>query len=382
MELSLLAHLCCINCAYKLKFWPFPFQLKSKHSFFPKKNNKNNNKEENFSNWLNKYCLSPDQEVNRKIYRNGLFICPNCSRWYPVINYIPEILPDHLRDWGRDLAFLEKQKWQLDSGLKKYLIQVAHKAKFNAKSIIDSGLKFKKAEMNIKDKVDDPLFFGPGYLAPFNPQNPEFTRQLIRRFGQVIYLLELQNPVTILDVGAGYAWTSEWLAKAGHNVIALDICRTYLEIGAKRMMNLPLPLQPELLVADVEAVPFQGNIFDAILCFDAFHHVPDRKKALRHLWRTLKPGGQIVLAEPGPQHEKEPSSIKVMEKFGILEKGMSLEDVQSYAEDLENAEIKQVYIVKVDNDEIKPVLFPASLKAHKFTDCNYYVIRKKERGNY
>src|SRR3954471_23284118 len=35
----------------------------------------------------------------------GLLICADCGRWYPVIGQLPEILPDHLRDAQRDLAF-------------------------------------------------------------------------------------------------------------------------------------------------------------------------------------------------------------------------------------------------------------------------------------
>lgn len=374
MNTSLLSFLYCPNCHEKLLFLPFSFKLKNIFSFIlPKRRAKG----QSLSGRLGRNCLLSENESNKKAYKNGLLICCNCNRWYPVINFLPEILPDHLRDWGRDLDFLEKQKWQLDSGLKKYLRDIASEANLKALSIIDKGLKFKQAEMNIKDKVDDLSFFGPGHLAPFNPNNPEFTRQLIRRFGQVVHLLGLEKPATILDVGAGYAWTSEWLARAGHKVIGIDICRTYLEIGLERMIDLSL--KPDLFVADVEYLPLQSYVFDYVLCFDTFHHIPDRKKALYHLWRTLKPGGQIVLAEPGPQHEKEASSIEVMNKYGILEKGMSLEDVQSYTEDLKNVEIKQIFIIDVGSDELGSSLSPAFLESHKFADCNYYVIKKSER---
>ena len=164
-------------------------------------------------------------------------------------------------------------------------------------------------------------------VASFNPQNPEFTRQLIRRFGHILHLYNLSERATVLDMGTGYAWTAEWLVRTGHQVFGFDICRTYLEIGMERMKQVASSfLLPELLVADVEYLPFKNDLFDCILCFDSFHHIVDRQKDLYQLWRILKPGGQILMAEPGPDHEKQPAAIEVMKKYGILEKGMSLEN--------------------------------------------------------
>lgn len=40
----------------------------------------------------------------------GLIICPKCSRWYPIRDEIPEMLPDELRDSKDELPFLEKWK--------------------------------------------------------------------------------------------------------------------------------------------------------------------------------------------------------------------------------------------------------------------------------
>lgn len=40
----------------------------------------------------------------------GLIICSQCLRWYPIREEIPEMLPDELRKEGRDLPFLKKWK--------------------------------------------------------------------------------------------------------------------------------------------------------------------------------------------------------------------------------------------------------------------------------
>ncbi|MCX8205150.1 MAG: Trm112 family protein [Candidatus Nezhaarchaeota archaeon] len=38
----------------------------------------------------------------------GILICTQCGRWYPIIEEIPHMLPDDLRERGEDLAFLKK----------------------------------------------------------------------------------------------------------------------------------------------------------------------------------------------------------------------------------------------------------------------------------
>ena len=40
----------------------------------------------------------------------GLIVCQACGRWYPIIEEIPFMLPDELRDGKDDLPFLKKWK--------------------------------------------------------------------------------------------------------------------------------------------------------------------------------------------------------------------------------------------------------------------------------
>jgi uncharacterized protein YbaR (Trm112 family) len=40
--------------------------------------------------------------------KNGLLICPNCKKWYPINDEIPALLPDDLRKTEDDLIFLKK----------------------------------------------------------------------------------------------------------------------------------------------------------------------------------------------------------------------------------------------------------------------------------
>ncbi|HEY7571845.1 MAG TPA: Trm112 family protein [Nitrososphaeraceae archaeon] len=53
-------------------------------------------------------------EYNEKeeIIDMGLLYCIKCTRFYPIIEQIPVMLPDELRDREKDLEFL--QRWRGD----------------------------------------------------------------------------------------------------------------------------------------------------------------------------------------------------------------------------------------------------------------------------
>ena len=56
---------------------------------------------------LNKFKLEIEIET-------GLLYCEKCKRWYPIIDTIPQMLPDKYRDEKKDLEFLKINKNLLD----------------------------------------------------------------------------------------------------------------------------------------------------------------------------------------------------------------------------------------------------------------------------
>jgi len=312
------------------------------------------------------------EDDKRTDIEEGLLACRTCGRWFPVRGSLPEILPDTLRSPENDLLFLKSISSRLEPGVYRSLVETSETVLSRSAEADDGGASYKKAEMTIKTKIEDEAFFGPGYFSPFNPGNPDFTGQLIRRFGNVVPLLELKPGEKVADIGVGYAWTSEWMARMGATVVGVDICRTYLEIGLQRMREAA----PHLVVADVENLPLKAGCFDAVLCYDAFHHVHDRKKAMLHFWRILKPGGRVALAEPGPEHEEAEAAREVMEKYGILEKGMSLEDLKGYCHGAGFSDPEEHFILDVRSGEKKKFLTRKFLRSHAYADCRFYRMRK------
>jgi uncharacterized protein YbaR (Trm112 family) len=51
--------------------------------------------------------------VRDQIIVEGVLFCEKCSRYYPIIDEIPVMLPDSLRNRAEDLDFLKKWKERL-----------------------------------------------------------------------------------------------------------------------------------------------------------------------------------------------------------------------------------------------------------------------------
>jgi uncharacterized protein len=52
------------------------------------------------------YPLELHVFVEKEQISEGLLVCPECGRWYPIIDEIPELLPDDLREQKRELEWL------------------------------------------------------------------------------------------------------------------------------------------------------------------------------------------------------------------------------------------------------------------------------------
>jgi SAM-dependent methyltransferase/uncharacterized protein YbaR (Trm112 family) len=312
---------------------------------------------------------APPHRDNEVEIETGLLVCRGCDRWFPVRGLLPELLPDHLRDHGRDAGIFEACCRVLPEDLAAALRSAAPT---QAPADADAGIGYKRAEIGIESKVDDPAFFAPGYTSPFNMHNPEFTLYLIKLFGAAVPLLELRAGSIMLDSGCGYAWTTEWLFKAGVEAIGVDICRKYLEVGLERLGAN----HPHLVVADVEHLPIRNASMDAVFAYESFHHVPDRNRAMAGYGRVLKPEGRVVLAEPGSAHEEAQVAVDVMRKYGILEKGMELEDVREYVAGTPLGGPEQVFVLRVPHRELGRRLDRFFVRTHSALEGNLFRISR------
>jgi hypothetical protein len=94
--------------------------------------------------------------------------------------------------------------------------------------------------------------------------------------------------------------------------------------------------------------------------------------------RVLKPAGRMVLAEPGAAHEHAQVSVDVMNKYGILEKGMELGDVQDYVAGTQMGRPEQIFLVRASEQEFGRTLDRGFVQSHSAVEGNLFRIARRE----
>ncbi|HSA98391.1 MAG TPA: Trm112 family protein [Candidatus Nitrosotenuis sp.] len=61
-----------------------------------------------------------ETESKAEVVVEGALYCSKCSRFYPIIEEIPIMLPDELRDKGQDMEFLDKNQKTLPEKIIKH----------------------------------------------------------------------------------------------------------------------------------------------------------------------------------------------------------------------------------------------------------------------
>lgn len=103
----------------------------------------------------------------------------------------------------------------------------------------------------------------------------------------------LSNPALILDLGCGTGGSFRLLRQWG-TVVGLDASLVALQFARQKGMHY-------LTLGDGQQLPFASNSFDLVAVLDVLEHLDDDEKALREIWRVLKPGGMVVFSVPAFQ---------------------------------------------------------------------------------
>ena len=61
-----------------------------------------------------------DSKISELIIKEGVLYCPKCSRFYPITDEIPIMLPDDLREKDKDIKFLQTWKGHIPEKIIKH----------------------------------------------------------------------------------------------------------------------------------------------------------------------------------------------------------------------------------------------------------------------
>ena len=129
----------------------------------------------------------------------------------------------------------------------------------------------------------DPL--GPS--KPLHDLNPLRLRYVERACG-----LEGRQ---ILDVGCGGGILSESMARAGAQVLGIDLSQAVLDVAELHALEARVAVRYRAIAAE-ELAREQPAAFDVVTCMEMLEHVPDPAAALGALAALVKPAGHIIVS--------------------------------------------------------------------------------------
>lgn len=127
------------------------------------------------------------------------------------------------------------------------------------------------------------------------------------------------QPKKILEVGSGPGFLSLALAIEFEDakVWGVEPEKTGVDLANSLSKELTLERQVTFQVGQGEALPFEDNTFDLVICHTVIEHVGDVEKVISEISRVLSPNGRLHLEAPNYVFPYEPHlRIFTIPKFG------------------------------------------------------------------
>jgi arsenite methyltransferase len=115
---------------------------------------------------------------------------------------------------------------------------------------------------------------------------------------ELIELCHIGEGKYVLDVGCGAGVTPCFIAERyGCRVVGVDISEGMIERSKERAKREGVADRVEFRVADAQDLPFEDDLFDAVITESVTAFPEDKQRAVSEYVRVTKPGGYVGLNE-------------------------------------------------------------------------------------
>ncbi len=124
------------------------------------------------------------------------------------------------------------------------------------------------------------------------------VHRLWKRF--VVELAGLRSGQRVLDVAGGTGDLSrQFVKRVGEKgfVALVDLNSDMLDVGRRRLTDSGIIDGVGFVQSNAESLPFFDDLFDVVTIAFGLRNVTRKERALRSMFRVLRPGGQLLVLE-------------------------------------------------------------------------------------
>lgn len=152
----------------------------------------------------------------------------------------------------------------------------------------------------------------------------------------MLQLAKVKQGSKVLDVATGAGYIAAAAESIGAVPIGLDFSSAQVELAQKTHPGT------EFVQGDAQELPFDDQVFDAVVMGFGMNHLPKPEKAAQEAWRVLKPGGAFAFSVWATPAKGEGFGIVLaaIEKHGVSD--IKLPAAPPYFRFADPAEVKAV----------------------------------------
>jgi ubiquinone/menaquinone biosynthesis C-methylase UbiE len=136
----------------------------------------------------------------------------------------------------------------------------------------------------------------------------EATRELIKA-------CHIDQDSYVLDVGCGVGMTACYMAKnCGCRVVGVDLSEEMIKRSNERAKRQNVEDKVKFKIGDAQNLPFENNVFDAIICESVAAFSSDKQKVINEYVRVTKSGGYVGMNEAIWIETPPPELVKYMSR--------------------------------------------------------------------
>ncbi|MHC2994064.1 MAG: class I SAM-dependent methyltransferase [Candidatus Atribacteria bacterium] len=197
---------------------------------------------------------------------------------------------------------------------------------------------------------------------------PKATEELIK-------LCHIDKGKYVLDVGCGTGRTACLLTKNyGCSVVGVDITPGMVKWSKERAKEEGVEDKVEFKVAGAQKLPFEDNVFDAVICESVLAFVEEKGKVISEFVRLTKPGGYVGMNET--TWLKTPLPKEIVDYFSVTEENVEILTPDAWKGLLEKFRLKEIIARSYKTSARKDAVERMQLQGIRRTIRGFYLFFK------